>query len=60
MDSLEDRIAQSGRHDEFCAAIEKFENSCRTRNDQLILYDKLEELGAYPEEADEFINMIMA
>jgi hypothetical protein len=56
-DSLEDRIHQDGKHDEFSAAIAKFRKSKKTRDDQQDLYDKLEQLGANPEEADEFVNM---
>lgn len=59
MDSLEDRIAADGRHDEFSAAHDKFMLSNRNRAAQQDFYDKLEELGASPEEADEFVNMCM-
>lgn len=58
-DSLEDRICAAGRHDEFVAAHDKFQNSRKTRSDQQDFYDKLEELGASSEEADEFVNMCM-
>jgi hypothetical protein len=56
-DRLEDRIHQDGKHDEFSAAVNKFRESDHNRTDELELYDKLVELGADPEEADEFVNM---
>lgn len=58
-DSLEDRICAAGRHNEFKAALKKFRKSKRSNRDQHIFYEQLENLGADPEEADEFINMIM-
>lgn len=58
-DSLEDRIHKAGKHDAFCKAHDKFVKSRKTRNDQLDFYDKLTGWGAEPEEADEFINMVM-
>lgn len=59
MDSLEDRVYAAGKHDQFSDACEKFEASEKTNTDQTIFYDKLCELGAEPEEADEFVNMLM-
>lgn len=58
-DSLEDRICATGKHDEFSAAHKKFTKSKRSRTDQQVFYDKLEQLGASSEEADEFVNMVM-
>lgn len=58
-DSLEDRIHKAGKHDEFKAALDKFKASRKTRTDQQRLYDKLEQLGAESEEADEFVNMVL-
>ena len=58
-DSLEDRIHQDGNHAKFKAAHERFVKSKRSRNDQQDFYDVLEGLGASPEEADEFVNMVM-
>lgn len=57
MDSLEDRIFAAGKHKEFAEAHGKFEKSRKTRRDQQDFYDKLEQLGASSEEADEFVNM---
>lgn len=59
MDSLEDRIAAAGKHEEFSKAHEKFMNSRMTRRDQQNYYDKLVALGASAEEADEFVDMVM-
>lgn len=58
-DSLEDRIALAGKHDEFTKVYNEFVNSDKHRIDQQIFYDELEGLGASPEEADEFVNMVM-
>jgi Ca2+-binding EF-hand superfamily protein len=58
-ESLEDRIFAAGRHEEFKAAIEAFEKSNRGTVPQQVLYDRLEQLGASPEEADEFVNMVV-
>lgn len=58
-DSLEDRIHKAGNHSEFKDALTKFQKSKRSWNDQQDLYEKLEHLGALPEEADEFVNMVM-
>lgn len=58
-DSLEDRIHASGKGDEFTKAYNRFTKSKRSNRDQQDFYDKLEELGASPEEADEFVNMVM-
>lgn len=58
-DSLEDRIYAAGKHDEFRKAHAKFVKSRKTRSDQQDFYDKLEQLGASSEEADEFVNMVM-
>ena len=58
-ESLEDRIALAGKHDEFSAAIGKFKKSRKNRNDQFILYEKLESLGASGEEADEYVNLML-
>jgi hypothetical protein len=55
---LEDRIHKDGKHDQFVEALDKFRYSRKTKADQQDLYDKLEELGADPEEAEEFTNMI--
>jgi hypothetical protein len=59
MDSLEDRIYAAGKHDEFLKAHDTFVASKRTNTDQTIFYDKLKDLGANDEEADEFVNMVM-
>lgn len=56
---LEDRIHKEGKHDEFRAAHDKFSKSKRSNTDQSIFYDKLVELGAGDEEADEFVNTVM-
>lgn len=58
-DSLEDRICAAGKHDQFVKAHTKFLKSPKWTVDQQEFYDKLEELGASPEEADEFVNMVM-
>lgn len=58
-DYLEDRIAASGRHDEFKKAHDKFVKSKRSNRNQQDFYDELIRLGAYAEEADEFVNMVM-
>lgn len=58
-DSLEDRIYASGKGDEFTKAYDKFMESDRSNRDQQDFYDKLEQLGASPEEADEFVNLVM-
>lgn len=58
-DSLEDRIHKAGKHDEFSKACDKFTASRKTNTDQSIFYDKLCELGAGAEEADEFVNLFM-
>lgn len=58
-DSLEDRIFAAGKHDEFSKAHDTFVNGPQTNRDQSIFYDKLCELGADAEEADEFVNMVM-
>lgn len=58
-DSLEDRIHKAGKYDEFKKAHKKFTRSKKTWNDHQDFYDKLENLGASPEEADEFVNLFM-
>lgn len=57
--SLEDKIYANGHHDAFSAAYEAFSNSNMDREKQLTFYDELCSWGATPEEADEFINMVM-
>lgn len=59
MDSLEDRIAAAGKSKEFGKAMADFENSDYGRDAQNILYEKLTNLGAEPEEASEFIDMLV-
>lgn len=58
-DSLEDRIFASGKNDEFEKAYRKFVKSMRSGRDQQQFYDTLEDLGASPEEADEYVNLMM-
>lgn len=58
-DSLEDRIHKAGHQKEFGAAVKKFRTSRKTNTDQSIFYDKLCDLGAGPEEADEFVSLFM-
>lgn len=57
--SLEDKIHRNGHHDAFSKAYDKFMAGRKTRGDQHDFYDKLTNWGATPEEADEFINMVM-
>lgn len=56
---MEDRIHAEGKGDELVEAIETFEATPKTRADQQILYDELVSLGAQPEEADEYVNLLM-
>lgn len=54
-DSLEDRIHAAGKYDQFEKAVKRFR---KTRDDGEF-YDSLCDLGASPEEADEFVNLMM-
>lgn len=56
-DSFEDRMFLAGKHGIFSAAVNKFRKSRKSRGDQQNLYDKLFQMGASPEEADEFVDM---
>jgi len=56
---MEDRIHAAGNGDELVKATEAFEKSGRGREAQGILYDELIGLGAEPEEADEFVDLMM-
>ncbi len=57
MDSLEDRIYVAGKHEQFSTAVQTFRAGKNTPGTQQELYDVLTDLGASPEEADEFVNM---
>lgn len=56
-DSLEDRVFLAGKHGIFSAAVNKFRKSRKSRENQQDLYDNLCQVGASPEEADEFVDM---
>lgn len=60
MDTMEDRIHAAGHGDKFEACFNAFDNSDMSREKQLVFYDELIGFGATPEEADEFINMLIA
>lgn len=59
MDSMEDRFARNGTHARFAAAHKAFKASDKQRPAQLQYYEELEICGASPEEADEWINMLL-
>ncbi len=55
-DSLEDRVAQAGQHDQFRQDVESFRDGTMSADE---LYDALTQTyGADAEEADEFINIL--
>lgn len=56
---MEDRLYAVGKGEEFRAAIEKFRKSNKRANAQQVLYDELCRLGAYAEEADEYVNLMV-
>lgn len=59
MMSLEDKIHRNGYYEAFEAAYNAFENSDMSREKQLVFHEELCSWGASPEEADEFINLVM-
>lgn len=54
---MEDRIHAAGNGDELVKAIKKFKSSRKNGADQGAFYDALTNLGATPEEADDYINL---
>ncbi|WP_298848882.1 hypothetical protein [uncultured Salinicola sp.] len=56
---MEDRIHAAGNGEAMTAAIQTFEAGKRGREDQHVLYDELVRLGAEPEEADEYVDLMM-
>lgn len=54
---MEDRIHAAGNGDKLRKAINKFKSSKKNGADQGVFYDALTNLGATPEEADDYINL---
>ena len=64
IDSMEDRIHKAGKHEQFSAAVNRFlAIPKRTREStsihEHILYDEITNCGATPEEADEYVNLLL-
>lgn len=56
---MEDRIHREGNGDKLIALVETFEASNKNRNAQNVLYDGLIDLGASPEEANDFVSLFI-
>ncbi len=56
---MEDRIHAAGNGEKLVKAIKKFKASKKNRADQNIFYDELTNMGAAPEEADDYINLFL-
>jgi hypothetical protein len=56
---MEDEIHAAGHGDAFAAAVDAFEAGRRTRADQSALYDQLIGWGASPEQADDYVDLLM-
>ena len=56
---MEDRLHAAGKGPQLIKATETFEASNKTRADEHALYDELVNLGAEPEEADAYVELML-
>lgn len=62
IDSMEDRIYKAGTYDRFNSAVQKFLDTPKSRRgpeQEGELYDEICNCGATPEEADEYVDLLM-